>query len=123
MSSYQNFMFGNTEIKVEDDAQSEILDLDSHKVHQVYSEEEKRQQQNGELSHNPHSVSAMLNQWPHPGTAQQQQNQQKFCLNNRRCTFKITRGCTACPSRRCTPMGCRREDVPREAILVASSSQ
>ncbi|KAI4464318.1 zinc-finger double-stranded rna-binding [Holotrichia oblita] len=76
MSSYQNFMFGNTEIKVEDDAQSEILDLDSHKVHQVYSEEEKRQQQNGELSHNPHSVSAMLNQWPHPGTAQQQQNQQ-----------------------------------------------
>lgn len=76
MSAYQNFMFGNTEIKVEDDAQSEILDLDSHKVHQVYSEEEKRQQQNGELTHNPHSVSAMLNQWPHPGTPQQQQNQQ-----------------------------------------------
>ncbi|GJQ83609.1 hypothetical protein Trydic_g10953 [Trypoxylus dichotomus] len=88
MTAYQNFMFGNTEIKVEEDAQSEILDLDSHKVHQVYSEEEKRQQQqNGELTHNPHSVSAMLNQWPHATQQQtQQQNspQQKMYVQDQR---------------------------------------
>lgn len=48
------------EIKTEDENQSEILDLDSHKVHQVYPEEEKRQ--NGDHN-NPHSVSALLNTW------------------------------------------------------------
>lgn len=61
----QHFLFGNQQdqtIKTEEDQQSEILDLDSHKVHQIYSEEEKRQ--NGETAgHNPHSVSAMLSPW------------------------------------------------------------
>lgn len=71
MGNYPNFMFGNAEIKVEEDNQSEILDLDSHKVHQVYTEEEKRQ--NGEMSHNPHSVSAMLSQWPPQTNTTQQQ--------------------------------------------------
>lgn len=57
------FMFSQQpDVKTEEEAQSEILDLDSHKVHQVYQEEEKRQ--NGELNgHNPHSVSAMLGNW------------------------------------------------------------
>ncbi|KAI4464312.1 zinc finger c2h2 superfamily [Holotrichia oblita] len=119
MSSYQNFMFGNTEIKVEDDAQSEILDLDSHKVHQVYSEEEKRQQQNGELSHNPHSVSAMLNQWPHPGTAQQQQNQQNSPQQQKMYVQDHQR-MYGMPEQKMYPNGMQEKDVPREAILVAS---
>lgn len=73
----QHFMFGGQhEVKTEEDAQSEILDLDSHKVHQVYQEEEKRQ--NGEMNgHNPHSVSAMLSSWP----PSQQQN--KFTQDQR----------------------------------------
>ncbi|XP_072375813.1 uncharacterized protein zld [Diabrotica undecimpunctata] len=69
--SNQHFMFDHTVIKQEDAAQSEILDLDSHKVvHNVYPDEEKRQ--NGDP--NPHSVSAMLNSWPSP----QQTSQQKL---------------------------------------------
>ncbi|CAG9823636.1 unnamed protein product [Phaedon cochleariae] len=74
----QHFMFEQHQIKQEDAAQSEILDLDSHKVvHNVYSEEEKRQ--NGDPS-NPHSVSAMLNSWspPQQQNAQQQQQQKMF---------------------------------------------
>ncbi|XP_022914154.1 transcription factor Zelda isoform X2 [Onthophagus taurus] len=62
--NYQNYnMFAGCDIiKTEGEQQSEILDLDSHKVHQVFTEEEKRQ--NAEMiSQNPHSVSAMLNQW------------------------------------------------------------
>lgn len=63
--SNQHFIFEQQQppvIKQEDTAQSEILDLDSHKVvHNVFPEDEKRQ--NGES--NPHSVSAMLNSWPH----------------------------------------------------------
>lgn len=81
MSAYQqnqHFLFGNQQdpaIKTEDDAQSEILDLDSHKVHQVYQEEEKRQ--NGDVNgHNPHSVSAMLSSWP--------QSQQKVFSQDQR---------------------------------------
>lgn len=52
------------EIKTEaDEPQSEILDLDSHKVHHVFqsSEEEEELKRNGG---NPHSVSAMLGTWP-----------------------------------------------------------
>lgn len=70
MAAYQqnqHFLFANQQeqtIKTEEEAQSEILDLDSHKVHQVYQEDEKRQ--NGDLNgHNPHSVTAMLSAWPH----------------------------------------------------------
>ncbi|XP_060517238.1 uncharacterized protein LOC132696441 [Cylas formicarius] len=63
----QHFMFDHQQqpsIKTEEDgSQSEILDLDSHKVvHPVWvdgKEDEKR-------SENPHSVSAMLNSWPQP---------------------------------------------------------
>ncbi|CAH1368375.1 hypothetical protein MTP99_009758 [Tenebrio molitor] len=81
ISSYhpnQHFLFNNdpqqTQIKTEDDAQSEILDLDSHKVHQVYPEDEKRQ--NGELNGpNPHSVSALLNSWSPPQQKMYQQQQ------------------------------------------------
>ncbi|XP_018332809.1 putative uncharacterized protein DDB_G0291608 [Agrilus planipennis] len=77
LQSYQpnrQFMFGNhhqhhhhqQQIKSETDSQSEILDLDSHKVHQVFPEEDKQQQNNGEDNvHNPHSVSTMLSSWNH----------------------------------------------------------
>lgn len=75
----QHFLFGNQQepaIKSEEDAQSEILDLDSHKVHQVYQEEEKRQ--NGDVSgHHPHSVSAMLSPWS------QSQQQKAFAQDQR----------------------------------------
>ncbi|EFA04702.1 transcription factor Zelda [Tribolium castaneum] len=71
-----HFLFNNDhqpQIKSEEDAQSEILDLDSHKVHQVYPEDEKRQ--NGDMNGpNPHSVTALLNTWSPP----QQQQQQKM---------------------------------------------
>lgn len=84
ISSYhqnQHFLFNNDhqqpQIKTEDDAQSEILDLDSHKVHQVYPEDEKRQ--NGELNgHNPHSVSALLNSWSPPQQKMFAQEQRMF---------------------------------------------
>lgn len=71
----QHFMFGNDvqqhPIKTEEqDAQSEILDLDSHKVHQVYPEDENSKRSD----HNPHSVSALLNTW----TPQQQQQNPKL---------------------------------------------
>ncbi|KAF5295956.1 hypothetical protein FQA39_LY12728 [Lamprigera yunnana] len=61
----QHFMFSQHEIKkTEENAQSKILDLDSHKVHQVYQEDEKRQ--NGDMNgHNPHSITAMLFSWSH----------------------------------------------------------
>lgn len=69
----QHFQFSNldkADIKTEDEPQTEILDLDSHKVHQVFQspeEEESMKRHNGELStlggHNPHSVTAMLNPW------------------------------------------------------------
>ncbi|GLV41658.1 zelda [Carabus blaptoides fortunei] len=69
----QHFQFNNLDkpdIKTEDEPQTEILDLDSHKVHQVFQspeEEESMKRHNGELStlggHNPHSVTAMLNPW------------------------------------------------------------
>lgn len=55
------------EVKSEvDEPQSEILDLDSHKVHHVFqsSEEEEELKRNGEMNHNPHSVSSMLGNWP-----------------------------------------------------------
>ncbi|KAF5299371.1 hypothetical protein FQR65_LT09412 [Abscondita terminalis] len=83
LSSYQqnqHFMFGQHEIKTEDDAQSEILDLDSHKVHQVYQEEEKRQ--NGDINgHNPHSVTAMLSSWPHSQPPNKFQQDQRLFIN------------------------------------------
>lgn len=55
-----HFMFPG-EIKEE---QSDILDLDSHKVHHVYQEDDKRQ--NGELNgqHVQHAVTNMLPGWP-----------------------------------------------------------
>lgn len=60
------------EIKTEsDEPQSEILDLDSHKVHHVFqsAEEEEELKRNGDMSHgNPHSVSAMLGTWPGTGS-------------------------------------------------------
>lgn len=60
------------EIKTEnEEPQSEILDLDSHKVHHVFQtpEEEEELKRNGEMSHaNPHSVSAMLGTWPGTGS-------------------------------------------------------
>lgn len=77
--SNQHFMFEHVVIKQEDTAQSEILDLDSHKVvHNVFPEDEKRQ--NGDP--NPHSVSAMLNSWhsPQQQNPQQQQQQQQKCF-------------------------------------------
>ncbi|XP_057669390.1 uncharacterized protein LOC130901802 [Diorhabda carinulata] len=81
-TNQQHFMFEHVVIKQEDPTQSEILDLDSHKVvHNVYNEDEKRQ--NGDP--NPHSVSAMLNSWPSPqqrlftqNIPEQQQQQQKL---------------------------------------------
>ncbi|KAL3282300.1 hypothetical protein HHI36_005489 [Cryptolaemus montrouzieri] len=84
----QHFMFGNeqqitTQIKLEDDAQSEILDLDSHKVHQVFPEDEKRQ--NGDPnSHNPHSVTALIGNWPSQQSHQQKmfQQDQRLFMNN-----------------------------------------
>ncbi|RZC37682.1 hypothetical protein BDFB_005420 [Asbolus verrucosus] len=87
ISSYhpnQHFLFNNDpqqpQIKTEDDAQSEILDLDSHKVHQVYPEDEKRQ--NGELNgHNPHSVSALLNSWSPPQQQKMYQQEQRMFMN------------------------------------------
>lgn len=72
----QHFMFDQqTSIKEEDTSQSEILDLDSHKVvHPVWAEgKEEDKRPNGE-SNNPHSVSAMLNSWPSPSQQQQQPN-------------------------------------------------
>lgn len=73
-----HFLFNNEPqptIKTEEDAQSEILDLDSHKVHQVYPEDEKRQ--NGDLNGpNPHSVSALLTSWSPPQQKMYQQQQQ-----------------------------------------------
>lgn len=55
------------EIKTEgEEPQSEILDLDSHKVHHVFQspEEEEELKRNGEMHNsNPHSVSAMLGSW------------------------------------------------------------
>ncbi|KAF2881829.1 hypothetical protein ILUMI_24346 [Ignelater luminosus] len=77
----QHFMFGGQhDGKGEEDAQSEILDLDSHKVHQVYQEEEKRQ--NGEINgHNPHSVSAMLSSWPHSQQQNKFQQDQRMFMN------------------------------------------
>ncbi|KAJ8964900.1 hypothetical protein NQ314_004539 [Rhamnusium bicolor] len=79
LSAYQpnqHFMFDQSIIKQEDNVQSEILDLDSHKVvHNVYPEEEKRQ--NGDPNGpNPHSVSAMLT-WPPPNQQQPSQQQQQ----------------------------------------------
>nr|XP_023022406.1 uncharacterized protein LOC111510704 [Leptinotarsa decemlineata] len=69
LSSYQpnqHFMFEHHNIKQEDASQSEILDLDSHKVvHNVFPEDEKPH--NGES--NPHSVTVMLPSW---STLQQQ---------------------------------------------------
>ncbi|KAJ8977160.1 hypothetical protein NQ317_013377 [Molorchus minor] len=63
LSNYQpnqHFMFDQPVMVKQEDAQSEILDLDSHKVvHNVYPEEEKRQG-NAPNSHNPHAVSTML---------------------------------------------------------------
>lgn len=74
--SNQHFMFGGDNsghnIKIEEDAQSEILDLDSHKVHQVFPEDEKRP--NNDLTH---SVPAMLGSWP-PHDSQSAQNQKMF---------------------------------------------
>lgn len=74
-SHHQQFNFGGKppiEIKSEaEEPQSEILDLDSHKVHHVFqsSEEEEELKRNGEMSHgNPHSVSAMLGSWPGSGS-------------------------------------------------------
>ncbi|XP_018561439.1 transcription factor 20-like [Anoplophora glabripennis] len=81
LSAYQpnqHFMFDQPPIvKQEDNGQSEILDLDSHKVvHNVFPEEEKHQ--NGDpIVHNPHSVSALLNSWS-PAQQSPQQPQQKM---------------------------------------------
>ncbi|KAJ8946259.1 hypothetical protein NQ318_004628 [Aromia moschata] len=84
LSAYQpnqHFMFDQPAIvKQEDNSQSEILDLDSHKVvHNVYSDEEKRQADDPN-GHNPHSVSAMLNSWSpsQHQTAPQSQQQKMF---------------------------------------------
>lgn len=64
----QHFMFANQQeqtIKKDEEAQSEILDLDSHKVHQVYQEDEKRQ--NGDLNgHNPNPAMALLTAFAPP---------------------------------------------------------
>lgn len=53
----QHFLFGNHHPqqaeKTDEEQQSEILDLDSHKVHQIYAEDEKR-----------HNGDAMLTPWP-----------------------------------------------------------
>lgn len=75
------FMFTQqSDMKTEEEAQSEILDLDSHKVHQVYQEEEKRQ--NGEMNgHNPHSVSAMLGTWPTTHHQQKMFPDQRMYMN------------------------------------------
>lgn len=58
---------GGSDIKQElkqgdDEPQTEILDLDSHKVHHVFQspEEEEELKRNGEMPPNPHSVTAML---------------------------------------------------------------
>lgn len=68
--SNQHFMYDHHSIKQEEPSESEILDLDSHKVvHNIFPDDEKRQ--DGESS-NPHSVTGMLNSWP------QSQPQQKL---------------------------------------------
>ncbi|XP_065164204.1 transcription factor Zelda [Atheta coriaria] len=77
-----HFIFGaGQEVVVkqeEPDVQSEILDLDSHKVvHQVYPEEQDKRVQPDMNGHNPHSVSAMLSPWPQQGPPQAPPPQQQ----------------------------------------------
>lgn len=64
----QHFMFGHHQIKQEEPAEREILDLDSQKVvHNIFPEEDKRQD---EESSSPHHVTGLVNSW---SSSQQQQ--------------------------------------------------
>ncbi|KAJ8916735.1 hypothetical protein NQ315_013939 [Exocentrus adspersus] len=94
LSSYQpnqHFMFDHPPvIKQEDNGQSEILDLDSHKVvHNVFPEEEKHQ--NGDpIIHNTHSVPALLNSWGSTQPPSQQQQQKMFQQQEQRIFMNST---------------------------------
>lgn len=70
-----------------DEPQTEILDLDSHKVHHVFQtqeeEDELHKRNNGDMSHgNPHSVTAMLGHWPAPTSNNNTNNSGSNSNNN-----------------------------------------